>query len=343
MDTEELLYIKKKYEESLSAAKKLIKNDPDHILYEDDIRNLFSELKESEDEKIRNEIIAHIKDQQYSFISAPDCRDEYEEEEYNRYNSWIDWLEKHKERTEYPTEVIENAVSALHLRNNGMPEEEARDIVNSIVSIINPEHWPQYGYKGKPFITPDAIREGMTKYGITQYQLDNWLKKYINVVNSERTKTKEIEPKFRVGDWLIRKDIVTNPSHIVDIKKPYYYLTEAGSFILFEEQGKYRSWALSDAKDGDILCAYQCNEPKTIFINKGEPKKNYALMYYVYYSIMNTTLSTDDTPGCISYAIGFNGCVDIRPATNAQRNVLYKKLYEYGYEWDETNHNLIKK
>ena len=34
-------------------------------------------------EKIRKELIEHIKDQQSSFISAPDCRDKYEEEENN--------------------------------------------------------------------------------------------------------------------------------------------------------------------------------------------------------------------------------------------------------------------
>ncbi len=51
-------------------------------------------IEESEDEKIRKEIIEYIRDQQSSFISAPDCRDKYEEEENNKYNSWIAWLEK---------------------------------------------------------------------------------------------------------------------------------------------------------------------------------------------------------------------------------------------------------
>jgi hypothetical protein len=56
------------------------------------------ELKESEDWNIRKELIEYIKDQQSSFISAPDCRDKYEEEENNKYNSWIAWLEKQGEK-----------------------------------------------------------------------------------------------------------------------------------------------------------------------------------------------------------------------------------------------------
>lgn len=54
----------------------------------------FPELKENEDERVGKELIAYIKDQQSSFISAPDCRDKYEEQENNKYNSWIAWLER---------------------------------------------------------------------------------------------------------------------------------------------------------------------------------------------------------------------------------------------------------
>lgn len=51
-------------------------------------------MPENEDERIRKELIEHVKDQQSSFISSPDCRDKYEEEENQKYNSWIAWLEK---------------------------------------------------------------------------------------------------------------------------------------------------------------------------------------------------------------------------------------------------------
>ena len=55
-------------------------------------------IPESEDERIRKELIEYIKDQQSTFISAPDCRDKYEEEENQKYNSWIAWLKSLKDR-----------------------------------------------------------------------------------------------------------------------------------------------------------------------------------------------------------------------------------------------------
>lgn len=97
-------YYKKKYDEALERARKL-KENPQSVFNEyspkeeDTICDyIFPELKESEDEKIRKELIEHVKDQQSSFISAPDCRDKYEEEENDKYNSWIAWLEKQGEQ-----------------------------------------------------------------------------------------------------------------------------------------------------------------------------------------------------------------------------------------------------
>lgn len=69
-----------------------------HKLTYAQVDEIFPELFESEDERISKELIEYIKDQQSSFISAPDCRDKYEEEENNKYNSWIAWLEKRGEQ-----------------------------------------------------------------------------------------------------------------------------------------------------------------------------------------------------------------------------------------------------
>lgn len=37
----------------------------------------------------------------------------------------------------------------------------------------------------KPIISEDAIREGVAHFGITQYQINNWLKKHINVIEQQ--------------------------------------------------------------------------------------------------------------------------------------------------------------
>lgn len=84
------------YEKKYKEAQKWIESIYSELSHEQQMEAeaFFPELKESEDERIRKELIEHVKDQQSSFISAPDCRDKYEEEENNKYNAWLDWLEK---------------------------------------------------------------------------------------------------------------------------------------------------------------------------------------------------------------------------------------------------------
>lgn len=40
----------------------------------------------------------------------------------------------------------------------------------------------------KPTISDEAIRDGVAHFGITQYQIDNWLKKHINIVKQKEQK-----------------------------------------------------------------------------------------------------------------------------------------------------------
>lgn len=108
----------KKYKEALEKVKGLLKDQEMALHAREKLANVFPELKESEDERIRKEFIAFIKKRDRS-----GC-------DYD-YDKWLAWLEKQGEQ--------------------------------------------------KPVISNDAIREGIAHFGITQYQIDNWLKKYVDV------------------------------------------------------------------------------------------------------------------------------------------------------------------
>lgn len=85
----------KRYDEALKMAKSIIKNDKDHVLYEDDIIEIFPELKESEDEKIRKELTEFLKSAAGGFLNtAIQCK---------TFGKWAAWLEKQnrKETTYY--------------------------------------------------------------------------------------------------------------------------------------------------------------------------------------------------------------------------------------------------
>ena len=89
----------KAYDEAIGRAKSKIKNDKDHVLYEDDIIELFPELAESEDEVIRKELIVEVKEQ-IDWISAPDRRREKDKKALKKLNKWLAWLEKQGKQKE---------------------------------------------------------------------------------------------------------------------------------------------------------------------------------------------------------------------------------------------------
>lgn len=76
----------KAYDEALKIAKSKIKNDKDHVLYENDIIEIFPELKESEDEKIRKELTEFLKKASGGFLdSTIQCK---------TFGKWCAWIKK---------------------------------------------------------------------------------------------------------------------------------------------------------------------------------------------------------------------------------------------------------
>lgn len=81
----------KRYDEALEKAKSKIKNDKDHVLYEDDIVEIFHELKESEDEKVIRDIKVVLESSATKFFK-----------EEGKMPIWYDraiaWLAKQREQ-----------------------------------------------------------------------------------------------------------------------------------------------------------------------------------------------------------------------------------------------------
>ena len=77
----------KAYDEALERAKSKIKNDKDHVLYEDDIIELFPALKESEDERIRKVI--------YELVEAQPTKEFIGDV---RKDDCLAWLKKQREQ-----------------------------------------------------------------------------------------------------------------------------------------------------------------------------------------------------------------------------------------------------
>lgn len=110
-------------------------------------------------------------------------------------------------------------------------DEEIRKKILTLVKkhAVNDERCQMEIYlekQGNPKMSAEALREGVAHYGITQHQIDNWLKKYVEVESTEPKST--VCPKYKIGD-VIR---VKNSNHefiISRITGEYYH--SKGAFI----------------------------------------------------------------------------------------------------------------
>ena len=394
----------KEYKEALERAKKL-QETCDSQAVVSWCEYIFPQLKESEDEMIRKELIEHVKDQQSSFISAPDCRDKYEEEENNKYNSWIAWLEKAyitNQYNEHKEEVITRLYQDLKREffngssyENMFPtytstEDDVRrrstiqvleyarslDVYNQFgkadidkniawlekqgsepnwchhkvdLSNCSEEYRKAYydGWNncnqqhsqcksdgndvvkclinGMKFYYEDNEEAtwGTEKFSMKVKDILSWLEK-----QGEQKPVDKVEPKFNVGDWVI--DNKNRVGIIVRILDEHYIVSFDGREvqISFEWEGKlFRKWSIKDAKDGDVLAEDTCT-----FIIK---KLNHDLTAEIYCCLysdgdfeINSNLWFDDT---CTY-----------PATKEQRDLLFQKMKEFGYEWDFEKKELMK-
>ena len=129
---------------------------------------------------------------------------------------------------------------------------------------------------------------------------------------------------------------------INSVNDDYYFVEniETGSCfeLFYTAEPNFHSWSIKDAKDGDILCTYELDEPKIVFILKGTPKKPYVLSYHCFYNIMYFYLQDDSEKGCLAPKDE-----DIKPATKEQRDILFQQMKEKGYEWNADRKELKKK
>lgn len=129
------------------------------------------------------------------------------------------------------------------------------------------------------------------------------------------------EPKFKIGDWMVYEENIYQ-IHNISLKKYYECLRIDGTVHTFDFEYidlKSRPWTIKDAKDGDILTT-----DTVIFIF------NYVEDNWVFMKCGYTTISN-------SFDISSTSEVNakyVHPATKEQRDLLFQKMKEVGYEWD---------
>lgn len=150
-----------------------------------------------------------------------------------------------------------------------------------------------------------------------------------------------VNPKFKVGDWIISS--VLGIAHIIGVNDSNEYQLEyidgkqkfsSIDYVNYE----YDKWTIKDAKDGDVLCCksgWMC-----IFKaidNHTNTFSSYCSMsrdkYFFSNGSENHTLDKN-------FIKAYNG--DIYPATKEQCDAMMKAMNEAGYKWDVEDKELKK-
>lgn len=267
----------KKYKEALGWMQSLYNGL--HGKTKEEAEKYFPELKESEDERIRKELIFYL----------GDMPEDTELRNGITNRDVLAWLEKQKS----VGEIVERCKNSWY--NEGK-------IAGMAEGLTDDEKYQQGWH--------DALeKQGKQKY-------------------ADKT-----EPKFKVGDWIITKDKNVHKDYsvckIVEIENNRYHL-ENGDYLDIDtlEQYDYRLWTIQDAKDGDVL-AFK-NNIGDIIICKSPT--NYNTRSYC--RLVNEYLIKREESGWDSTLLV--------PTTKEQRELLFKKMKEAGYQWNPDKKELKK-
>lgn len=158
-----------------------------------------------------------------------------------------------------------------------------------------------------------------------------WLEK-----QGEHKPADKVESKFHEGEWVVFDNHHDSAYQIEKIENYEYTLRHflGGSMPLsFSQEDMIRAWTIRDAKDGDVL-VYNHQQSKWIFIFKNL----YSPTIVSYYVIF-----TEENNIYIDSSISTSSLSRITPATKEQRDFLFTKMKEAGYEWNVGTKELIRR
>lgn len=178
-----------------------------------------------------------------------------------------------------------------------------------------------------------------------------WLEKqgeqtHAELSQQEVTKTSDqelsdkIEPKFKAGDWIV---INETTYQIIEIDNSHVALSFNGRECNFglDVFNNARLWTIQEAKDGDVLYL-QHEGVEHIIIYKRLFKKNF-------HTILSVRCAYDGSTNDFFEDVDYYHCItserdekEIHPATKEQRDLLFSKMKEAGYEWDSEKKELKK-
>ena len=309
----------KAYDEAIEIAKKIHKYSS-NISEIKRMEQIFPELKESEDKQIRKALISILKsdfekDTTIYDISVGDI---------------ITWLEKQGE---------------MDMKSYKAAEDEKREFVgDGFIKCYadfqdfkeGETYWLEYVGNDNYNVRSDNLL-GKT-YHITPCQLYTIFKKMTWLEKQgEKKPADKAEPKFKVGDWIVFNGLILHIDEVVD---GYYRTTSIGGIhnsYDWDIDNVARLWTIQDAKDGDVLVGSEWGVI-LMFRGIGNTKWDDVIDYHCYYDCHRKNFIVQEDVR----HWGSTKNNQLKPATKEQRDLLFAKMKEAGYELDAEKKKLIK-
>jgi len=147
------------------------------------------------------------------------------------------------------------------------------------------------------------------------------------------------KPNFKVGDWVVIDNNHNSTYQVECVREHEYMLKHTHGGLMpfpFSSETRLRLWTIEDVKDGDVLVTTKIRSCPFIY-----RKTSYSNRLAYYYAGIDGNGNFSD--GCLKNTLHHFGLVsDVVPATKGQRDQLFAKMREAGYEWDEKKKELRK-
>jgi len=174
------------------------------------------------------------------------------------------------------------------------------------------------------------------KYNIRGIKSKNAQGKLGEMIKNLKSADK-VEPKFHEGEWIIRSaEGFKHNTYLVKEVKDYYACKDLKgqrvTFTLNDVHKNFKLWDISDVEDCDVLAVESENGYPSPFI---AIYKERGLDFFNSYCFIS--FDGKFNKGTTGHSI-----YSIHPATKEQRDLLFQKMYDAGYEWNIESKELKK-
>ena len=225
----------------------------------------------------------------------------------------LSWLEKQSGIDTCPLECSTNTVMTDSKKNQVEPKFKVGDIIKFKTKDGYSEPWQ--------IIQVDMLDK---KYRLKDGYVLHFSEEDAYELVEQKAADK-VEPKFKVGDWVVFNNRHDSIYQVEKIESYSYILRHISGDSLsfsFSLEDMIREWTIQDAKDGDVL-VYRNSATEIIMLFKSWLLDKEVA--YTHFHIFDNEYRVNGSCDC------GNGA---HPATKEQRDLLFQKMKEEGYEWN---------